>query len=454
MTTVQRPLFFKGEFRELVCLFFPILVITFFGNFSLFVEKLLFARLSAETLEVAINASIVSQIFRFPCFYLAMIAQVWVGRWHGANELKAIGPGIWQFIWFSFLSMLITFPLSLVYGSYYFRGTPNEGMVMPYYFFLVSINFIYPLGATLTCLYLGQGKTRLILWSTIGFQLLKLILAYLLILGWGLIPSLGLIGGALSTLISQGGYCCVLLVIFLNPKLAKIYDSWAWRFRPKLFWDYIYPGLLRALGSILIFTCWASIARLMIAKGSEYNLVFSIGSTLYVFLLFLGDGICQAQTTVISQILGMREYHLMNKAFRSGVLLVLMIIAVFGIPLVLFPTITFHYLFPKIVISDVMISKVLLGVWISFAIYTFYYVPISYILAFKDTKFSLFMGCLNWIDGYLLIYVAIEILNIAADQFWLVLSLMHLSIAVLYCWRMRWLKSKVLSIPSQASNVI
>jgi len=141
----------------------------------------------------------------------------------------------------------------------------------------------------------------------------------------------------------------------------------------------------------------------------------------------------------------------MAKAFRSGLLLVLITIAFFSIPLVLFPTITFHYLFPKIVMDDPMISKVFLGVWTSFAFYTFVYVPISYILAYKDTKFSLFMGVVNWIDGYLLMYIAIEKVNITADQFWLVLTLMHVIRAVSFYWRMRWLQSKTFSVHLKAS---
>ena len=183
MTLVQRSSIFTGKFKELVFLFIPIFIMTFSSYLSLFIEKLFFARISTEAIEVAVNTSIVTKIFQFPCVCLTMMAQVYVGRWHGANDLKAIGPGIWQFIWFSFLSILITLPLSFVYGNYYFKGTPSEDMLMPYYHFLISINFLYPLEMALICLYLGQGKTRLVLFLTIGSQFLKLILAYLLIFG-------------------------------------------------------------------------------------------------------------------------------------------------------------------------------------------------------------------------------------------------------------------------------
>jgi Na+-driven multidrug efflux pump len=330
---------------------------------------------------------------------------------------------------------------------------PNKESLMPYYHFLISINFLYPLATTFISFYLGQGKTHLVLFSTISFQLLKIVLAYFLIFGSGWIPSLGLMGGAISTFIAQSGLCLLLFVVFLRSKQAEIYKSWSWRFKPKLFWHCIYPGLLRAIGAILIYLCWASIARLMSIRGGNYNLILSIGSTLFIFLPFLCDAICQAQTSVASQILGAQNQHLLGKAIRSGFFLALLTVVAFCIPLVIFPTFTFHYLFPKIVMDDAMISNLFLGVWASFSLYTFSYVPISIILAYKDTKFCLFMGFFNWVDGYLVMYIAIEIVNIAADQFWLVLSLMYVIINLFYCCRMKWLQSKTLDSPIQPSFI-
>ncbi len=434
-----------GEFKELVLLFSPILLMTFSTSLYLFVEKLFFARLSAQALEAAVSASIVGRVFQFPCMFLAMMAQVCVGRWHGSRDLKAIGPGIWQFIWFSFLSMLVTWPLSLWYGNYYFKGIEIENIVKPFYYFLISINFIYPLGATLTSLYLGQGKTRLILWATIGSQVLKFISAYVLIFGWGWIPSFGIMGGLISTLIAHGGFCILLLWVFLKPNHAAIYHSWAWRLNPKLFWECIHPGLMRAIGGVLVSASWASIAHLMTSKGEDYILILSIGGTLFIFLPFIGDAIGQAQTTIVSQILGARHYYLLDKAFRSATILVLIAVALIGIPMIIFPHVTFHYLFPKIVLDVAVVNKIMLGVWLSFVLFTFSYVPIGYILAYKDTRYSLFMGILNWVDGYLLMYFAIVIMAIAADQFWLVLSLMHGVSALLYYWRMKWLNAQELS---------
>lgn len=439
-----RSLHFTGRLRDLLVLFLPILLMTFSNYLFLFIEKVFLARLSVQAMEAAVSAAYACQIMQIPCVAIASMAQVYVGRWQGAKDWGSIGPGIWQFLWFSCISMLFTVPFSVIFGNYYFYQTPIEGIVWPYFSFLLSINFLFPLGTTLACFYLGLGKTRMVLFATLGSQLIKIFCGYVLIFGWEWIPAVGLMGGAISTLIAQAGYCAVLLCGFLAAKHANMYQSRKWKLQFKLLWECIHPGLLRALTRISMLLSWASISYLMTIRKGDYLLVLSIGGTLFLFLPFLADAICQAQITVISNLLGAKSYSLLNRAFRSACILVAGTLAIAAIPLIMFPSATFHYFFPAITLSEEGIQNIFLGVWICFAFFTFYYIPISYILAFKDTKFLLFMGALNWINGFSLMYVAIEWMHMPAEYFWLVLSLMHGSMALLYYWRMKRLESQVL----------
>ena len=431
----------RGELKELALLFFPILVTVFSTYFMLFVEQLLLVRFSTQAMEVAITASYPCQVFLGPSLAIAMMAQVFVGRWYGAGQLDRIGPGVWQFIWFSCLSLLATVPLSWLGGTFYFRGTPIETIGLSYFHYSMGISFLFPLAATLSCFYLGQGQTRFILFATLGSQGVKFLTACLLIFGWGWIPSFGLMGALISTVIAQGSFCLFLLWRFLQPKRAAIYHSHAWRFQPKLFWECIQPGLLRGGSRLLTFTSWAMIARLMTARGGDYLLILSIGGTLFAFLPFLGDAICQAQTTIVAQILGGKEYWRLHRTFWAGMTLVALVVCVVSIPLALFPSITFSWIFPAVVLSQAAIQKVFLGVLLCFALFAFAFVSVSYVLAFKDTKASLFIGACNWIDGFLLMYLMMEFAGMKADQFWLVLSLMHFASGALYFLRMRWLIS-------------
>lgn len=444
----------KGGFRELTLLFLPILGVSFCNCFYLLIEKLFLARLSPHLMEAAVATAFACQLFQLPCISLALMAQVFIGRWRGAEEWTTMGPGLWQFIWFSLFSLLITFPSSYFYGNYYFKMMGVEEIVFPYYHFLISINFLYPLAACLSCFYIGQGKTRLVLLATIISQFMKVLLGYLLIFGWGeWIPSYGLIGGAISTFAAQLGFCAVLLGVFLNKKHVKIYNSRSWYFKPKLFWTCIQPGLLRAIARVSAVACWAAIAHLMGTKGGDYLLVLSIGGSLFLFLPFLGDSICQSETTVVSHILGAHNYPFLQRAFRSGMLLALLTILLVSPFFLIFPSTTFYWLFPTIEIDTTMIQNIFFGVWLSFIGFTLSYIPISYILAFKDTKFSVFMGGINWIIGYLFMYVVIEYFNMPADQFWIAVTFMHMANFLGFYFRMKFLISRASTATALQPNL-
>lgn len=422
----------NGGIRDFFALFFPALLMSFSSYFAIFIEKILLGRFSTESLQIAVSTNYACMIFQAPCKALAMMSQVFVGRWYGANERLKIGSGIWQFIWFSLLSMFIMVPLGMLYGKFYFQGTPIHQHGLPYFYSLLCINFLFPLGITLSSFYLGQRKTKLILLATFVSQTVKVALAYLLIFN-----GFGLMGGLISTAISQGAFCIFLLICFLHSENNTLYKTRNWSFNPKLFWHCIKPGFMRSICCILNFGSWSAISYIMTAKGGDYLLYLSIGGTLFIFLPFLFDAICLSQTTIVSQLIGAKKYLSLKSAFRSGLIFVSLIIVITSIPLLVYPIPVFHFLFPKIVLDPSIVRTLFLGVWISFVFFVSGSVPIGYILAFKDMNFSVGMGLFNWINGFLLIYVTMQILQAQAISFWFILSVMHLTTALLYGLRMQ-----------------
>lgn len=422
----------NGGIRDFFALFFPALLMSFSSYFALFIEKILLGRYSIEALQIAVSTNYACMIFQAPCKVLAMMSQVFIGRWYGANERLKIGSGIWQFIWFSVLSMFMMVPLGMLYGKFYFHGTPIEQCGLHYFYSLLFINFLFPLGITLSSFYLGQRKTKLILLASFVCQTVKVALAYLLIFN-----GFGLMGGLISTAISQGAFCIFLLSCFLNKKNNILYQSRNWTFKPKLFWHCIQPGFMRSICCILNFGSWAAISYIMTAKGGDYLLYLSVGGALFIFLPFLFDAICLSQTTIISQILGAKKYFSLHSAFKSGLMLVTLMILITSIPLLVCPITVFHFLFPKIALDPSIIRMLFLGVWLSFVFFVISSVPIGYIVAFKDMNFSVGMGVFNWINGFLLIYLTIQIFQAQAISFWFILSLMHLTTAIFYWIRMK-----------------
>lgn len=433
--------------KHFFILFLPIALTTFSTNLFPAIEKILLASLSQEYMEASISAFYSIQIFQMAWVSLAMMAQVFVGSWYGEKKWGRIGPGIWQFIWFSFLSLAITLPFGYLYGKFYFKGSPIEDIVLPYYYFLLAISFLFPLGAALTCFFLGQGKTLLVFLCTLIFHLIKLPIGYALIFGWKWLPSWGLMGGAISIFVTQLGFCIALLLIFLNKENHRLFNTREWSFKLPFFWECIQPGLLRAMNRVLTMANWGAITYLMAGGGENYLLILSIGGSLFLFISFLAEAICLAQMTVVSQILGAKNYHLLYSAFRPGVVLATAAILILSVNFLIFPNWTFQILFPKIILDPFSVRLVFMGTWFSAALCIFSFLPISYVLAFKDTYFSLFMGFVNWITGFCFFYVVIKILNVSSAYFWLLLTVLHGVTALFYYLRTTWLIGKLEPVP-------
>lgn len=446
MENEEYPSYKKGETWGLLILFLPLLGTALFNYLFLFLEKLFLSRISQQALEAAINVTYVCQLFQVATVALVMMAQVFVGRWIGAKKFDAIGPGIWQFIWFSFLSMSVSVPGSLLYGWWYFNGTEIESAARTYFYILTGSNFLYPLAATLTSFYLGQGKTKLILIANVIDQIAKIVLAYLLIFGvdpW--IPTYGILGGVISTVIINILFCIVLSLNFLTSQKRQIFHTNQWKLQPSLFWYCIQPGLFRAFNRISSVVGWGVIAHLMVAKGGSYLLILSLGGSLSIFLPFVFEAIYQALTIVLSQHIGAKRYANISNAVRSGMILVGCSVFLTSIPFLSFSTTTFHWFFPDITLDPLSIQLLFFGVWIWFVYFTFSAVPISYILAFKDTKFYFVTGSLSCVTDYLFMYFFIEKMHISANLFWIALGLVQATSTIpLYFWRMHVLRKRAL----------
>ncbi len=428
----------KGEFRNLWILFLPLVGTTFSNYLFQLLEKLFLDRVSSLAMEAALNATYACQIFQMSTLAIAMMAQVSVARWYSAKDWDQIGPGVWQFIWFSFLSMIFTVPGNILIGNWYFKGTEIEQAAHSYFYLFTAFNFIYPLTATLSCFFLGMGKVRLVLKLTLADQIIKIILCYFFIFGLEpLIQPQGLIGGVLSNLFAQLLLCVVLGIIFLQKNNRDLYFTHKWKFQPRLFWQNIQPGLFRGANRIAGYFSWLMIARLMSEKGGEYGLILTMGGSLTNFFPFLFEAIYQAQTIIVSQLIGSKKISQLLPAARSGLLLVSSIIVITAIPFLGFPTYLQNWIFDSTLDPD-SVQILFFGIWLWFAYFTISAIPLSYIFAFKDTQFYFLIGIIFWFTDYYLMRVVINNWQISPKYFWLALSIVQMTNTIpLYFWRMK-----------------
>lgn len=428
--------------------FYPIVLMTFIAYLTNFLEKVMFGYLSPELIQASVETYFISWIFQTCGIRFASLAQVNVGRWYGAGEYHKIGQGVWQFVWFSILSVAVTFPLGFWMGRYYFQGTPLASSALPYLNFYLIINFIYPLKAALTGFYLGIGKIKWVTSWTIGSHVLQLALDYLFILGaGGWMPSFGLIGGGLSTLVSQGGLSLWLLFHFIKSENRNLFSAHLWQCRPRLLVELIKPGLFRVVSQFLQGTAWASLSLVIASCSTLHASVLAVGISVFYLLACFGDALQLSMVNLNTRLLGSRAFHALQQTLLKGLNLIILLSLALAIPLLFFPQPVFHLFFPKVLFNSFEIQMVLGGIWALGTTYCITSICAGFILAFKDVQFLLLNGIWGWVFDYgVATMLGIKILGFSPLSFWFLIAFGHLLGSSLYYLRIRWLCNSVITL--------
>lgn len=429
-----------GSARELIELSLPLILSLFTASFMGFCNRLFLAHHSFGALEASVSAVYLCTLFQNPCIRITSVVQVFSGLFSGANQLQRVGPYVWQMIWFSLFSMAITLPLSGLVAPFVFGGTAIREQATSYFFTLMSVNFLFPLAAALSSFFIGRGKTRIILLSTLFTYALNILLDYMLIFGVSrFIPPLGIFGAALANAISQGIFCVILFYFFLRREEREVCGTGNYVFHWGSFWEQIRFGLPRAIARILVLTAWVFTARIMTLKGGDYLMVLSVGGSLILLFTFINDGLCQGMITIASHAIGARQYEAVWKLMRSALLILLMMSVIIGIPYLLFPQWTLRCFFPNSLSPEslALLKRSCFWLWVFFCAYGFNAIGFSLITAARDVYFYLIAMCFIWCTTYFPAYYAFNYWNWPPDTLWLIMAMDSLIFGCLFLLRSR-----------------
>lgn len=248
---------------------------------------------------------------------------------------------------------------------------------------------------------------------------------------------MGATGAAVGRVLAQGTLCLVLFSLFMSRSNRNTYATNAWAFSPKLFWHYIRPGLWRALGAFPALGDWVIVSRYMSLKSEVHLLVFSLGSTIFYLLTFIGDGLFQTMVTVSSNHIGKREHSNIWTSYTSGLVLLFTAAVLLMIPFFLFPQSLIHFFnaasfYPQILTIYHEMNQWL---WLAVVAYAMNTLTVGIIVASRDTLFLLGFYCSMWIFSFIPVYVTMTLLQWNADKFWLIVMFTNLVACVVFLWR-------------------
>jgi multidrug resistance protein, MATE family len=415
----------SGSVRELMTLAFPLMLTLFSGSLMSFCDRLFLGNYSLEALEGCVSAVALCILFQQPCMRITSMAQVFVGQYKGSRQWNFIGSCIWQMIWFSLLSMLITYPLSMLIERIYFVGTSVEVTGSIYFRTLMAVNFLFPLGSVLSSFFIGQGQTKMLIITSLSAQAINIILDYVLIFG---IPTVlapqGVFGAALATAIAQGFFCLFLFSLFMRKRLRSIFGTTNYAFNKDFFLQSMKIGVPRAVSRISVLACWAAITHIMIMKEDVHLLVVTIGSSLVSIFVFINESMFQAMITIASNLIGLKAWSDIWKLMRSACLFLMVTLLILSVPLIMYPNVLLPFFFKNPPSPEEMkaLYQTCSWLWILFLGNGINSIVVSVITAAKDTTFHMLTNSLIWITTFPIIYFGIGKWDWMPDKFWLVVG--------------------------------
>lgn len=414
-----------ASLKELFTLSFPLILTFFSTSFMSFCSRLFLSHYSMEALQGCTCAIYLCGLFQIPCMRLTSTAQVFVGLYKGSNSPKRVGPCIWQMIWFSLISMIVTLPVGLWASHLFFDGSPVRASAASYFDTLLYFNFLFPLGTALSCFYIGRGKTKIIFLITIISHILNILLDLMLIFGVpGLIQPLGALGAAISMAVAQTFFCLLLLLLFLRKEERDLFQTGDYKFKWTVFRECTRIGLPRAIVRIAMLASWAGIVHIMAVKGGDHLLVLSIGGTMLLLFSFINDGMCQGMITIASTLMGSKDYANIWKLVRSSALFLITTTLLLTIPYLIFPNFILSFFSLGEINADTLaiLKRSFVWLWIFFFCYGFNAIGLSLITASRDMTFYLIVTLFVWLTSYLPAYYAMNVWNLSPDWVWLIMS--------------------------------
>jgi putative MATE family efflux protein len=334
----------QASYRSILKIAGPIMLGMLAQNFMQITNTAFLGR--AGNIELGLNVSAMAGLFYFLitmlAFGFANGAQVLIARRMGEDREKEIGALFNHNLVVLGAYTIVAFIMLFVAAPYLLASfIPNKEV------FDKSISFLHyrSFGVVFTILiicfnsfYVGVGRTKVMMYSTLATTLVNIGLDYTLIFGKFGFPALNTDGAAISSVVAEG----VGLIVLVWNVLLNDYGSRMNLFkRSKIEWGNIRQ--LLNLSYPLVFQYTISMGAwylffILLGKMSDHALAIS---NILRSILFLSTiscwSIASASNSLVSNIMGQHKNYQVPTLIRKAVLLSLAITAVMVSFLALFP---------------------------------------------------------------------------------------------------------------------
>ncbi len=395
----------EGSVQELWAISYPLILSILSINVMVFFDRLILARYNTGAMNAAVLAWLIFSIFQLGAIGIASIAEVFVGQYNGAKKLNRMGEPVWQMIWFSLMTGFIFIPLGLFAGPLFISNPDYVVEGIPFFKVLMLFGPTFPITAALSSFFIGRGRVKLVMFTTVLSNVLNIILDFLLIFGVDdFVPALGAKGAAIATGVAQMVQVVVLLAVFLRYRHRETHGTHQWKFKPKLFSSILRIGVPNALANVMDAIAWSVLIQILAFVSVNHVTAFTIGDSFSVLFVVGFLGLQKGITTVAANYIGANREEVLSRTLRSSIKIILIIMLFLIIPFFFFSEKLVDLFFnvnSPLTLNETLKNQVAIALrwlWVYFMFDAVSWMISGILIAAGDTKFVMWMNSVNaWV---------------------------------------------------------
>lgn len=299
---------FSGSFREILIVSLPLIISA--GSHSLMnvADRVMLAGYVPPVSSGGTAVDVIAAVtpagmlhWTICCVPLGMIlyANTFISQFDGAGKPRELCSSFWHAIWLSVFSGLLLFA-ALPFSRMVFEASGHPPQVVTqevaYFNTLCGGSILMLLSTALSCFFSGRRKTNVVMYINVTSMLINVLLDYVLIYGhWGM-PSLGITGAAIATLLARVSDVLLFTVLIVRESRRTRYPLRStWRLDRSLLRKYLRFGVpsgfhyfVDGSGFLAFLLIVGSLNRDAMAATS---LAFSVNSLIFIPLLGFGTAV-------------------------------------------------------------------------------------------------------------------------------------------------------------------
>ena len=320
-TAMRRP----SDFGELLRTALPLAAVALISSFGVFADRFFLGRHSQSALAAVTPAAILANTFF--CFIITTVSYTgtFIAHYYGGERHRQAVRAFAQGLWLSGLSIFALLAALLI-GNFFIRvSCPSDELMhaeLVYFNTTLPAQVFTTFSAVFIGYYTAERKAALVAFAAIGGCLANLVLDPLLIFGWKFIPSLGISGAGISTIVSSALTTDILAYPFLRRTChwGKLRALLAFNRGLSLrILHFAFPNAISYLiGTICFYTFVCALSR----SGETALAVSNVCLCVNGFYFAAIDGLRQAQTALTGRCCGANDSPAANRvlinAFKSS----------------------------------------------------------------------------------------------------------------------------------------